>query len=68
MQRRISLSPLPASPVKSGDPFMMIAMRLPPLSGLGAREHVQQEERLPVADAREPGTETAVVPSARVRL
>jgi hypothetical protein len=30
MYRRISLSPLPESPVKSGDPFMMIAMREPP--------------------------------------
>ena len=33
IQRRISLSPLPASPVKSGEPFMTIAMRLPSASG-----------------------------------
>src|SRR3989344_2738742 len=34
IQRRISLSPLPASPVKSGEPFITIAIRLPPFDGL----------------------------------
>ena len=33
MKRRISLSPLPASPVNSGEPFMMMAMREPPSFG-----------------------------------
>ena len=39
---------------------MMMAMREPPLLGLlGVREHVQQEEQLAIADARQPGTEAA---------
>jgi len=30
IQRRISLSPLPQSPLDSGEPLKMMAMRLPP--------------------------------------
>ena len=60
MKRRISLSPLPASPVKSGEPFMMMAMREPPSFGLlGVRQHVQQEQQLAVADARKSRGEAA---------
>lgn len=33
IQRRISLSPLPASPENMGDPLKTIPMRLPPFSG-----------------------------------
>ncbi len=33
IQRRISLSPEPQSPLESGEPLKMMAMRLPPFSG-----------------------------------
>jgi hypothetical protein len=33
IQRRISLSPEPQSPLESGEPSKMMAMRLPPFSG-----------------------------------
>ncbi len=60
MKRRISLSPLPASPVNSGEPFMMIAIREPPSFGLlRVRQHVQEEQKLPVADARQTRREAA---------
>ena len=58
IQRRISLSPLPASPVNRGEPFMTMATREPPSSAvLHAAEHVLQEEELAVADARQAGAE-----------
>ena len=60
MYRRISLSPLPASPVKSGEPFMMMAMREPPSFGFfDVGEHVKQEQELAVAYPRQPRTEPA---------
>ena len=45
-QRLISLSPLPASPVNSGDPGATLRDRL------HVGQHVQQEKRLAVRDAR----------------
>ena len=52
IQRRMLLSPWPASPVKSDEPLWTSAMRLP--SGvlvLHLREHVGQEQHLAVAGA-----------------
>ena len=52
IQRRMLLSPWPASPVKSDEPLWTSAMRLP--SGVSCfilREHVGQEEHLAVAGA-----------------
>ena len=58
------LSPLPASPVKSGEPLKTMPMREPsPPSrgrGLHLRDHVEQEEQRAVIDARQAGTEASV--------
>ena len=64
MWRRISLSPLPASPGEEGrsvhdDRDARAALLRRPR----AREHVKKEERLPVADPRESGTEAAGRPA-----
>ena len=53
IQRRISLSPPPASPVKSGEPLKTMARRLPPslrVAHLG--EHVLEKEKRAVVHAR----------------
>ena len=52
IQRRISISPLPASPVKSGEPYILMATREPPSSRAAeVCQHVQKEQELTVADA-----------------
>ena len=61
IHRRISLSPLPASPVNSGDPLKTIAIRLPPsFRQLHLRQHVLQEQQRPVIDPRQPRPESPV--------
>jgi hypothetical protein len=63
IQRRISLSPEPASPVNSGEPLktMASASRPPSPSGVGVHlaDHVLQEQQRAVVDARQPGAEAA---------
>ena len=62
IQRRISLSPLPASPVNSGLPLKTIAMRLPPSSPgkrPALRDHVLQKKEAAVVDARQASAEAA---------
>ena len=57
IQRRISLSPEPAPPVKSGEPLKTMAMR-EPASVLRRRlelgDHVLEEQQRAVVDARQP--------------
>ncbi len=66
---RMLLSPLPASPVKSGEPLKTMPMRLPPSFGaLHLREHVLEEKQRAVVDARQSGAETAVVAERVVLL
>ena len=60
IQRRMLLSPEPASPVKSGEPLKTMASREPP-SGLHLGDHVLQEEKRAVVDTRQAGAEAAVV-------
>ena len=63
MKRRISLSPLPASPVNSGEPFMMIAMRAPPWSGALARASMCSRNRVwPSLMRGSPGPNRPVAP------
>jgi len=51
-------------PLNSGEPFMMIARREPAiLRILGVREHVQQKEKLAVADARQSRSEATRGPA-----
>ena len=65
---RMLLSPLPASPVKSGEPLKTMAMRLPPsFGGAHLRDHVLQEEQRAIVDARQARAEAAVV-AERVAL
>ena len=52
IQRRISLSPPPASPVNSGEPLKTMAMRLPPSCGAAFCQHVLEEEERAVVHAR----------------
>ena len=61
IQRRISLSPDPASPVKSGEPLKTMASRPPPSSGaLHLADHVLEEEERAVVDAGQAGAEATV--------
>ena len=59
IQRRISLSPLPAPPVKSGEPLKTMAMREPGLSrvpgfqGWNLADHVEQKQQRAVVDSRQ---------------
>ncbi len=62
IQRRMLLSPEPASPVNSGEPLKTIARREP--LGLHLADHVLQEEERAVVDARQAGAEAAVVAEA----
>ena len=56
IQRRISLSPEPQSPLESGEPLKMMAMRLPPFSGgLHLGQHGLQEQQRAVVHARHAG-------------
>jgi hypothetical protein len=47
IQRRISLSPEPQSPLERGEPLKMMAMRLPPFLGLHLGQHGLQEQQAP---------------------
>jgi len=53
------LSPLPASPVKSGEPLKTMPMR-EPSCGFHLGNHVEQEKQRPVIDAREAGAEASI--------
>ena len=62
---RMSLSPEPAPPVKSGEPLKTMARREPCLCSVGQHglelaDHVLQEEQRAVVHARQPGAEAAV--------
>ena len=60
IQRRISLSPEPASPVNSGEPLKTMASREPPsLDRLHLRDHVLEEQERAVVDPRQAGAEPA---------
>ena len=60
IQRRISLSPEPASPVNSGEPLKTMPRRLPPFFGrLHLGDHVLEEQERAVVDARQAGAEPA---------
>jgi hypothetical protein len=68
-QRRMLLSPWPASPVKSDEPLWTSAMRLPSgVSWFIFESHVGQEEHLAVAGAGDEGKFLAVVHDLEARV
>ena len=69
IQRRISLSPEPQSPLESGEPLKMMAMRLPPFSGgLHLGQHGLQEQQRAVVHARHPRLVAGFLQLARFLL
>ena len=59
IQRRMSLSPEPASPVNRGEPLKTMARREPP-SGFIFEIMCMEEQERAVVDARQAGAEAAV--------
>ena len=67
IQRRISLSPEPQSPLESGEPLKMMAMRLPPFCRrLHLGQHGLEEEQRAVVHARHPGLIAGLLQLARL--
>ena len=68
-QRRMLLSPWPASPVKSDEPLWTSAMRLPSADlCVHLRRHVGEEEHLPVAGAGDERQLLALVHDLEARV